>query len=114
MQAPTRKQVRQKSATSHPRARYHCRHPFRLFYLLLAAIMPQVVINYVQHFLTSSGQLLPLARDLRAVSFKLGDDVAAEMPFNVSPVQEMYMCAVNVLHDAAERVPIWRPDDPQP
>jgi hypothetical protein len=42
---------------------------------------------------------------LRAVSFKMGDDVAAEMPFIVSPIQEVYLRAVNILHDAAARAP---------
>ena len=48
---------------------------------------------------------LPLARDLRAVSFKMGDDVAAEMPFIVSPIQQVYDHAVTILQGDAGRSP---------
>ncbi len=154
MQASTRKQAhRQKSARSRTRPWYHFRHPFRLFYLLLAAIIAQVIITYVYDLTTSGHPLppdktsiwlfatqnprifwpvagaailfaalgwwfdthpsnedpshipLPVAKDLRAVSFKMGDDVAAEMPFIVSPIQEVYLRAVSILQDAADRAP---------
>jgi tetratricopeptide (TPR) repeat protein len=48
---------------------------------------------------------LPLARDLKAASFKLGDDLAAQAPYIISPVQEVYLKAVNVLHDASVKAP---------
>jgi tetratricopeptide (TPR) repeat protein len=53
----------------------------------------------------ASGRQLPLARDLRAVNFKLGDDVAAETQYIVAPVQEVYLRAINALRDAAARAP---------
>jgi tetratricopeptide (TPR) repeat protein len=46
---------------------------------------------------------LPFAKDLRATNFKLGDDVAAESPYIVAPVQEVYLHAINSLRDAAAR-----------
>jgi hypothetical protein len=51
---------------------------------------------------------LPFAKDLRAVNFKLGDDVAAESQYIVSPVQEVYLHAINSLRDAATRTPSAR------
>src|SRR5262249_45429148 len=45
--------------------------------------------------------VLPLARELKAASFKLGDDVAAQAPNIIAPVQEVYLTAINALHDAS-------------
>jgi tetratricopeptide (TPR) repeat protein len=50
-----------------------------------------------------SGRQLPLAKDLRAANFKLGDDSAAETQYIIAPVQEVYLRAMNTLRDAAAR-----------
>ena len=50
-------------------------------------------------------QTLPLARDLKAAGFKLGDDVAAQALYVISPVQEIFLSAVNVLRDSSVRAP---------
>jgi tetratricopeptide (TPR) repeat protein len=152
MGAPQQRQApAQRSAKNHPHPWYNLRHPFRLFYLLLAATVAAEAIDIITNFVNNgkpqniwlwnfaAGKYaiifwpsfglvlivagigwwfdthpgnpdpthipLPLARDLRAVSFKMGDDVAAEMPFIVSPIQEVYLRAVNILHDAAARAP---------
>lgn len=161
MATPADRQVRRKSAMNRSHPWYHLRHPFRLFYLLVAAVVGATVLNSVANLLSSAGKPdtsldpvssfqrtiiwiwatgnpqsfwpiaagiviaagigwwfdahpgnedpthipLPFARDLRAVGFKMGDDVAAGMPFIVSPIQEVYLRAVDILHDAATRAP---------
>jgi tetratricopeptide (TPR) repeat protein len=42
---------------------------------------------------------------LKAASFKLGDDVAAQAPYIIAPVQETYLSAINALHDASIKAP---------
>jgi tetratricopeptide (TPR) repeat protein len=46
---------------------------------------------------------LPLARDLRSVSFKLGDDVAAGGPYILEPVRESFEHAMTALREASTR-----------
>jgi tetratricopeptide (TPR) repeat protein len=63
---------------------------------------------YVDHQTTDLvhlRQTLPLARELRATSLKLGDDVAAQTPYIKAPVQHVYQKAVNALHDASTHAP---------
>src|SRR5260221_3998736 len=48
---------------------------------------------------------LPFVRDLRPVSFKLGDDAAASGPYIVAPVRESYDAALSALREASARAP---------
>jgi tetratricopeptide (TPR) repeat protein len=146
-------QAPRKSTRSRSRHWYHLRHPFRLVYQAVVAVVGAVIITLIiavvfnqpipgidkspvvtwaktnplpsaaialvvlvaaglgWWFDTHQGNEdpthvpLPFVRDLRAVSFKMGDDVAAEMPFVVAPIQSVYQHTVDILSAAKARAP---------